>query len=106
MEITMKLVYQYMIIFFNFTPTSNHLHPLQVENCDSNSRLVVDEDNYGKVRLERANSAFVTKSGPHLKTLFDVVLSLAHLIFPTTQYVYNLYHLYNLYNLYNLCTVK
>ena len=22
----------------------SHLHPLQVENCDSNSRLVVDED--------------------------------------------------------------
>ena len=40
----MKLVHQYMVIFFNFSPTSNHLHPLQVENCDSNSRLVVDED--------------------------------------------------------------
>ena len=32
-----------MAIFFNFSPTSNHLHSLQVENCDSNSRLVVDE---------------------------------------------------------------
>ena len=42
-----------MAIFFNFSPTSNHLHPLQVENCDSNLRLVVDEDNYGKFRLER-----------------------------------------------------
>ena len=40
----MKLVYQYMTVFFNFSLTSNHLHPLQVENCDSNSRLVVDED--------------------------------------------------------------
>ena len=49
----MKLVYQYMAIFFNFPPTSNHLHPLQVENCDSNSRLVVDEYDNGKVRLER-----------------------------------------------------
>ena len=40
----MKLTYQYMAIFFNkFQTTSNHLHPLQVENCDSNSRLVVDE---------------------------------------------------------------
>ena len=44
MKISMKLVYQYMAIFINFSPTSNHLHPLQVENCDSNSRLVVDED--------------------------------------------------------------
>ena len=41
-----------MGIFFNFSPTSTHLHPLQVENCDSNSRLVVDEDDYGKFRLE------------------------------------------------------
>ena len=48
----MKLVYQYMAIFFNFSPTSNHLHPLQVENCDSNSRLVVDEDDNGKFRVE------------------------------------------------------
>ena len=53
MNISMKLFYQYMAIFFNFSPTSNHLHPLQVENCDSNSRLVVDEDDNGKVRFER-----------------------------------------------------
>ena len=32
-----------MAIFLNFSPTSSHLHPLQVENCGSNSRLVVDE---------------------------------------------------------------
>ena len=44
----MKLVYQYMAIFFTFSPTPNHRHPLQVENCDSNSRLVVDEDDNGK----------------------------------------------------------
>ena len=49
----MKLCYQYMAIFFNFQPTSTHLHPLQVENCDSNSRLVVDKDGNGKLRLER-----------------------------------------------------
>ena len=53
MKISMKLVYQYMTILFNFSPTSSHLHPLQVENCDSNSRLVVDEDEYGKFRPER-----------------------------------------------------
>ena len=55
MKISMKLVYQYMAIFFTFSPNSNHLHPLQVENCDSNSRLVVDEDDYGKFRHERVN---------------------------------------------------
>ena len=53
MKISMKLFYQYIVIFFNFSPTSNHLHPLQVENCDSNSRLVVDEDDNGKFKLER-----------------------------------------------------
>ena len=37
-----------MTIFVYFPPTSSHLHPLQVENCDSNSRLVVDEDDNGK----------------------------------------------------------
>ena len=53
----MKLGYQYMAIFINFSPTSSHLHPLEVENCDSNSRLVVDEDDNGKFRPERVKSA-------------------------------------------------
>ena len=35
--------------------TSNHLHPLQVGNCGSNSRLVVDEDDNCKFRLERVD---------------------------------------------------
>ena len=39
MNISIKLVYQYMTIFFNFLPISNHLHPLQVGNCG-----IVDED--------------------------------------------------------------
>ena len=56
MDFSMKLVYQYMAIFFNFPPTSSHLHSLQVENCDSNSWLVVDEDDNGKLRPERVNS--------------------------------------------------
>ena len=52
----MKLVYQYMGFCFNFSPTSNHLHPLQDENCDSNSRLVENEDDNGKLRLAKVNS--------------------------------------------------
>ena len=56
MNMPMKLIDQYMAIFFNFSLTSNHLHPLQVENCDSNSRLVVDEYDNGKFRLERVNN--------------------------------------------------
>ena len=51
----MKLFYQFMAIFVNFSPTSSHLHPLQVENCDSNSWLVVDVDDNGKFRLKRVN---------------------------------------------------
>ena len=53
----MKLVYQYMTIFIYFLPASNHLHLLQVENCGSNSRLVVDEDDNGKLRLERVKDS-------------------------------------------------
>ena len=43
----------YWVIFFNFETTSSHLYPLQVGNCDSNSRLVVDEDDNEKFRLEK-----------------------------------------------------
>ena len=49
-KIPMKLVYQCMAIFFNFSLTSNHLYRLQ---ADSNSRLAVDEDDNAKVGLER-----------------------------------------------------
>ena len=49
----MKLCYQYLAISLNLSSTSNHLHPLQVGSCDSNSQLVVDEDDNGKFRVER-----------------------------------------------------
>ena len=52
----MKLFYQYMAIFFNFFTHSGHLYPPQVENCDSDSRYVVDEDDNGKFRLERVDA--------------------------------------------------
>ena len=35
----MKLFYQYMSIFFNFSPTASHLYPLQAENCDRFERV-------------------------------------------------------------------
>ena len=69
MKISMKLVYQYMVIFFNFQTTSSHLHPLQVENCDSNSRLVVDEDGNGKFRPERVKHQDLHTCGLILKDL-------------------------------------
>ena len=58
MNIPMQLIDQYMAIFLNFSPTSNHLHLLQDENCDSISRLVVDEgdnDNFRPERVKRVN---------------------------------------------------
>ena len=73
----MKLVYQYIIIFFNFSLTSDHFHSLQVENCDSNSRLVVDEDDYGKLRLERVNN--------------PALASERNLLLQFVLYCYNLY---------------
>ena len=51
MKISMKLVYQYTAIFFNFSPTSNHLHPLQ-QLADAN----------GKFRLERVNPYLAKQS--------------------------------------------
>ena len=57
-KMSMKLVYQYMGIFFTFSPSSNHLHPLQVENCDSNSRLVVDEDDNAKIQASKGYGHF------------------------------------------------
>ena len=56
----MKLVCQYMAIFSNFSLTSSHLHPLQVENGDSNSRLVVDGDDDDKFRPKRVRLCFAT----------------------------------------------
>ena len=54
----MKLVYQSMAIFFKLSNTPSHLHPLHVENCASNSRLVVGKDDNGKFRLERVKHSF------------------------------------------------
>ena len=55
MKISIKLVYEYMAIFFTFSPTSNHIYPLQVENCDSNLWLVVDENDNVKSDLKGLN---------------------------------------------------
>ena len=35
----MKMVYQYMPLFCIFSPTLNHLYPLQVGNCDGKLRV-------------------------------------------------------------------
>ena len=43
-------------IFFHLQLISTHPQPLQVENCGSNLRLVVDEDDNGEFRLERVKA--------------------------------------------------
>ena len=58
----MKLVYQQVVIIFKFLTTSSHFFPLQVENCDSNSRLVVDEDDYVDFRLEKVKVLFTSRA--------------------------------------------
>ena len=79
MKISMKSILQIKIaIFFNFSPTSSHFHPLQVENCDSNSRLVVDEDDNGKLRPEKVitpgnftfddDTVHIINVAPHIST--------------------------------------
>ena len=50
-----------MVIFFNFSFTSSHLHPLQVKNYDSNMRLEEDEDDNGKFGLERVKKQSCNK---------------------------------------------
>ena len=57
----MKLFHLYITISLNFQPTSSHLHPLQVKNCDKNSRLVVDKDDNGKLRLERVKREVIVR---------------------------------------------
>ena len=51
----MEPFYKYQYIFFYLPLTSSHLHSLHtiVEDFSSNSRLVVDEDDNGKLRIGR-----------------------------------------------------
>ena len=81
----MKLFYQCMAIFFFFSLTSNHLHRLQVENCDSKSRLVVDEDDNGKFRLERVNVGWTSVISTSCLCLFDFQLKHEKMV----QYYYH-----------------
>ena len=54
--IFMELLY-YTI--FSFITHFKQLHSQQIENGDSNSRLVVNADYNGKFRLERVNHRFI-----------------------------------------------
>ena len=53
----MKLLQQNIAIFLNLLLTVNiyNLYPLQVENCDSNARLIVGAYFIAEYRLGRVN---------------------------------------------------
>ena len=77
--------------FSQFPPTSSRLHPLQVENCDSNSRLVVDGDDNGNFRLDRVNDVSLTDQitviGNEI-TVFKIckfIVSIKHVIISNFQ---------------------
>ena len=65
-----------MAIFLHFSPTSSHLHPLQVESCDSNSRIVVDEDDNGKLRLKRVKALKYYDINQETKGFFSLIFVL------------------------------
>ena len=62
----MELFNDYMF-FFHLPPITSHLHPLQVESCDSISWLVVDEDDNGKFRLGSVNGVKYIETGMSTK---------------------------------------
>ena len=65
-------------------PTFSHLHPLQVGNCDSNSRLVVNEDDNSKFRLGRVNYIIYLC---YRKPYFSVIRWISvHFFVESTQY--------------------
>ena len=60
-----KFSWNSLIITLSFLichPLPSDLHPLQVENYDSNSRLVLDEDDNGKFRLQRVQLSYLIVS--------------------------------------------
>ena len=80
----MQLVYQYMAIFFIFSPDSNHLHPLQVENCNSISRLVVNEDDNVKSGLKGLTSFQCRQHNDLRMVTLLLYIAIENLISPPT----------------------
>ena len=63
--------------FFLLPPSSRHFHPLQDENCDSNSRLLVDEDDNGKFSLQRVEWKInLSQKRLFYSFLFELILPL------------------------------
>ena len=91
MKIFMKLPHQYIAILLYFSTTSNHLHPLQVENCDSNSRLLVDEDDNAKFRPERVlirHGYFFSDSHTYIRLILSIKKTCSSLCIMKQRYMY------------------
>ena len=75
MTITFELIYQCMTIFFNFPPTLSHLHPLQVENCDSSTGLnkskIWDKKNIILTKLQAFESHVLSSANAPLIIMFN-----------------------------------
>ena len=72
----MKLLPKHGNFLKKNSPMSSHLYPSKVENCGSNSRLVVDEDDNGKFRIERVKLYCIPPS--LLKALISVLRAHCH----------------------------
>ena len=79
------------VYFFHLSLNSSHVYPLQVENCDSNSRLVADEYDNGKFRLEKVKVGIVRCR--RLKGNFIISVGIAFC--QSQQEVYNIYSFEN-----------
>ena len=85
------------IYFFYLPSTSSHLHQLYVGNCDSNSRLVVDEEDKGKFGLERVDTSIkYYKVRSDFQKTVHIVLDIVEFfkcfeVIKTTAFQYNFY---------------
>ena len=90
-------------IFFHLSPTSSHFHPLQIENCGSNSRLVVDKYDNGKCRLERVNpyNAEIFLYTPWRPKVFSI-WSIINVLFSSFRFIWiHMLWVYGYYKYFN-----
>ena len=72
-KISMKLVYQYMAIFFIFNPHQIIFIHYKSRIATANTRLVVDEDDNGKSRLQKVTPLTPEQIRPYIS--FFIFLS-------------------------------
>ena len=69
------LIIKNVLVFLVCLPcTLSHLHPLQVDNCESNSQFVVDEDDNVKSGFKVLTGAAPHVRKPYLDFLSYVII--------------------------------